>query len=214
MNKIFKMKFAIQVKKEHYFQGYDTKERWASYWYQINEVLKTKPKKVLEIGIGNKTVANYLKNQGIKVTTVDIDKNLEPDFVGSVTELSKIFKKNSFDTSLCAQVLEHLPFKYFEASLSEINKITKKYFIFSLPYHAIYLSLSLKIPLFKRKYLVPKMPLFFIKYKKNGLHYWEVGTRNYPLKKIRKSIKKYFYIEKEYSPPENPGQRFFILRIL
>ena len=29
----------LQVPKEHYFINYDTKERWISYRYQVNEVL-------------------------------------------------------------------------------------------------------------------------------------------------------------------------------
>jgi len=116
--------FKPQVPKEHYFMEYDTKERWISYWYQINEVLKTKPKKVLEIGIGNGTVANYLKNQGIEVVTVDIDEKLNPDYVCSVTELSEFFSDNQFVTILCDEVLEHIPFEYFENSLHEMQKVT------------------------------------------------------------------------------------------
>jgi hypothetical protein len=38
-----------QVPRKHYFEDYDSKERWAKYWYQINEVLKTGRKKILDI---------------------------------------------------------------------------------------------------------------------------------------------------------------------
>lgn len=55
------MKFKPQVPKEHYFEGYDEKARWISYWHQINEVLKTNARTVLEVGIGNGTVSDYLK---------------------------------------------------------------------------------------------------------------------------------------------------------
>ena len=30
------MSFESQVPTEHYFKGYDTKERWMSYWRQAN----------------------------------------------------------------------------------------------------------------------------------------------------------------------------------
>ena len=44
----------LQVEPNHYFnEFYDSKERWISYWHQINEIIKLNPKKVLEIGIGN-----------------------------------------------------------------------------------------------------------------------------------------------------------------
>ena len=42
---------------------------------------------VLEIGIGNALVANYLKQRGIDITTMDIDERLRPDTVGSVTSI-------------------------------------------------------------------------------------------------------------------------------
>jgi len=32
-----------------------------SYWYQINEVIETRPQRVLEIGIGNRTVSDHLE---------------------------------------------------------------------------------------------------------------------------------------------------------
>jgi len=64
-----------QVEPDHYYNIiYDTKERFCSYWHQIQEVLLLKPSEVLEIGIGNGFVSRYLKERGINVTTLDIDK--------------------------------------------------------------------------------------------------------------------------------------------
>lgn len=115
-----------QVLKEHYFRGYDIKERWMSYWYQINEVLRTKARKVLEVGVGNKTISNYLKERGIKVTTVDINPSLNPDHVCDVAELTKIFKPKTFDAVLCAEVLEHLPFIKFRKALGELYEVSRE----------------------------------------------------------------------------------------
>ncbi len=103
------------------------KTKFITYWHQIHEVQKTKPKKFLEIGIGDGFVSNYLgKKKKIKVVTFDNDKKLNPDFVGDINFLSKYFPKNSFDTILCAEVLEHLPFSSFKKCLKEMNKISKK----------------------------------------------------------------------------------------
>jgi len=204
--------FEIQVSKEHYFKEYTTKKRWICYWHQIDEVLKTKPKKILEIGIGNKTVSDYLKNQNIKITTVDIDKNLKPDYVCSVTDLSKYLKEKSFDTVLCAEVLEHLPFEYFEKSLKEIKRVTKNYAIISLPYVCINFRFSFKFPLFKQKKIFIQMPLYK-KHEFDGEHYWEIGKKKYPLNKIKKIIQKYFLIEKNYLVWEHPYNMFFILKV-
>ncbi len=73
-----------QVEAAHYNLKYDSKERFCSYWHQINEITKLKPEKVLEVGIGNGFVSDYLKKRNFNVTTVDIDKDLKPDIVGSV----------------------------------------------------------------------------------------------------------------------------------
>jgi len=204
--------FKPQVPREHYFKDYDTKERWISYWYQINEVLKTRPEKVLEVGIGNKTVSDYLRKLGITVVTADVDKSLEPDYVCSVTELSKYFNENEFDTVLCAEVLEHIPFEYFEKALEELWKVSKMYVILSLPHFGVVFSLSLKIPLLKRINITVKIPLP-LRHVFDGQHYWEVGKKGYSLGNILKILSKLFYIKKTYIVPENPYHRFFILRV-
>jgi len=105
-----------QVPKDHYYRGYDNKERWMDYWYQIDAVLNTGKERVLE----------DLRKMGLNVTTVDIDPELSPDYCCSVTELHKIFKPKSFDVSLCAEVLEHIPFECFPKSLNELNFVTKE----------------------------------------------------------------------------------------
>ena len=80
-------KYNIQVPKELYFGGYDDLERFISYFYQIDIVRKLKSNKVLEVGIGNKTVANYLLRSGINIDTCDFDKELNPDYVADIRDL-------------------------------------------------------------------------------------------------------------------------------
>ena len=180
---------------KHSFLKYDYKTRWISYWHQINEVLSLAPKKVLEVGIGNKTVLNYLKNQGIKVLTLDIDEKLEPDIVGNVLKIP--FQDNSFDVILCAEVLEHLPFEEFDKALEELERVSKKYVVLSLPHFGHSIKLSFKI-----------------KHHFDGEHYWEIGKKGYPLTKIKRIIKKHFTVKKEFIPFENQYHHFFILEKL
>ena len=102
--------FKVQVPPNHYFNiEYDSKSRWISYWYQINEVINLKPKSVLEIGVGNKTVSDYLTKIGFRVKTCDLDKSLKPDVVANILNLP--FKIDSFDVVLCAEVLKTIYFK-------------------------------------------------------------------------------------------------------
>lgn len=204
--------FRVQIPTEQYFRNYDKETRWISYWHQISSVLKTRPEKVLEIGIGNKMVTDYLKRRGIVVVTVDIDKNLGPDYVCSVTEVSNHFESNSFDTVLCAEVLEHLPFNYFEESLSEISKITKHHAVLTLPHAGANFKIRIKVPYFNEINLYLKIPLFWEEHEFDGQHYWEIGKKHYSFSKIKRSISKYFEIETTYCPIGNPYHRFFILK--
>ncbi len=102
-----------QVEPNHYFnESYDSKERFISYWHQINEIINLKPKKVLEIGIGNGFVSKYLKERKVNVLTLDIDKKLNPDIVGSVLDVP--FPDNSFEVIACYEILEHMQYKNFK----------------------------------------------------------------------------------------------------
>src|SRR3989344_4771039 len=80
---------------------YSDLERWSSFWYQINEISVLKPEKILEIGVGDKTVNNYLKAAGFEVSSLDIDPHTKPDHVGSVENIP--LPDKSVDLVLCAE---------------------------------------------------------------------------------------------------------------
>lgn len=197
--------------KEHYYsQKYNDKFRWLNYWYQINEVLGLKPNKVLEIGGGNRTVSDYLKRSGVKVVSLDVDNELEPDVVGSVTDLN-MFRDNEFDAVLCAQVLEHLPFENFQKALTEIKRITQN-IVLSLPHCGPYFKLNYHLPLVGEKTLMFKIS-GLNKNKFSGEHYWEIGERGYPLDRIKQVINSLdLEIVKTFLTKERPFQRFFIIK--
>jgi len=151
MDEPSKEKYTFSKYDYQNFSKYNHKSRWISYWYQIIEVLELKPDSVLEIGIGDKTVSHCLKSQGITVTTLDINKELKPDVVGSI--LKAPFQDNSFDVVLCAEVLEHLPFEKFEEGLKELKRISKRNIVLSLPHFGHSIKFSFKIPLIKERKL-------------------------------------------------------------
>ena len=204
--------FKVQVPPNHYFNiEYDTKSRWISYWYQINEVINLKSKSVLEIGVGNKSVSDYLTKIGFRVKTCDLDKSLKPDVVANILNLP--FKIDSFDVVLCAEVLEHLPFKNFSKALSNIHKVSKKYAIITLPNFSItnlYFGIKV-IPYVPKKEFLIRVR-YPVKHKFLGEHYWEIGKKGFPVSLIKESIQKSgFQIKKNYSPIEDPRHNFFIL---
>ncbi len=104
-----------KISWQTYFKSnYANKERWVSYFYQTKLVVQNlKPNNnILEIGVGNGVVAYFLKHAGYQLTTMDINPQLKPDYLQSITDLSNI-ADNSFDLILCAEVLEHLPYHTF-----------------------------------------------------------------------------------------------------
>jgi len=202
-----------QVKPNHYFvNSYDSKGRFISYWYQINEIIKLNPKKVLEIGIGNGFVSKYLKERKVNVLTLDVDKRLNPDMVGSVLNIP--FSDESFDLIACYEVLEHIEYKNINKALSEIFRVSKSYAILSLPdasrVYRVYQKKK-KIGVFKRLISLPRLKNPIHKF--DGEHYWEIGKDGYPLSKITKDIERAgFIIKKVYRIFENPYHRFFMLK--
>ena len=177
-----------QVKPNHYFvNSYDSKGRFISYWYQINEIIKLNPKKVLEIGIGNGFVSKYLKERRVNIVTLDIDKRLTPDIVGSVLDVP--FPDNSFEVVACYELLEHIQYEKFYKALSEIFRVSKSYAILSLTdssrVYRLYLQI-LKSRIFKRLVSLPRLKNKI--YKFNGEHYRKIGKDDYPLSKITKDI--------------------------
>lgn len=193
--------------KNYKFYQYDYKERWISYWHQIDEILKLEPESVLEIGVADKVVADYLKKQGVAVKTLDINGELKPDFTANVLEVP--LPDDSFFVVLCAEVLEHLPFSDFEKALLEIKRVSKKFVILTLPHFGPTIKFCLKLPFIKEKRFAFK--LLFLKKHQSKEHYWEIGKKGYPAGKIRKIIKRYFRIRKEFIPFENQYHHFFIL---
>jgi len=192
--------------------AYDSKKRFISYWHQIYEIIKLEPEKVLEIGIGNGFVSQYLKKRNLKIITLDIDEKLNPDKVGSVLNIP--FAENSFEVVACYEVLEHLPYEKFFKAISEIFRVSKSYSVLSLPDKSRLCSLYLQIHktvIFKNLLGLARISVPIHKF--DGEHCWEIGKAGYPLEKITIDIQRTgFKIGKTYRIFENPEHRLFILR--
>ncbi len=205
----------VQVPPEKYTQpGYNTKQRFCSYWHQIDEVIRTQPTEVLEIGPGSQFVAGYLKSQGLSVTTVDIDPELGVDVVATVTNLP--FAANSFDTVLCCEVLEHIPFLQAESALGEIHQVAKRHAVISLPDSTPYARVLLKLPrVLKVQWGVSLPKLSKRHHEFDGEHYWEIGKNgcSFRRRRLASEVRKAgFCIVSSYRVFEFPYFRFFILK--
>ena len=203
----------IQVPVEHYFKkSYDTKARFISYWHQIDEIVQFNPTTILEIGIGNGFVSDYLKKRGYNIKTIDIDERLKPDYIGNVLNLP--FDDSSFQVVSCCEVLEHIPYENFKTALSEIYRVTNNYAIISIPDVTRAYRLDIQIPKIgeiTKLIVLPKRKKIIHKF--DGEHYWEIGKKNYPLNKIINDINlSGFTILKTYRIIEFKYHRFFILK--
>lgn len=197
-----------QVDKSIYdFKKYVSKMRWMSYWHQMDEILNVEAENILIIGDGDGLIRKMLLDR-IKVSTLDIDEEMKPDFLGSITDLDLICNIK-FDIVLCCQVLEHIPFTLFEECLKKISKITSKKVIISLPqkYYRFQVGLYLWKNGKEIRYICNRKN---VKHAFDGEHYWEIGAKGCSLSAIRSLMKKYFVIEKDYTST-NPYHHFFIL---
>ena len=109
------MEISEKLSPKYYsFEKYVTKERMLTYWYQIKEIEKLKVSNVLEIGVGPGIVGGILKNLDKNIYTVDTNKDLNPDVVASVTNLSTKINPKNYDLVLCSRVLHHINFNEFD----------------------------------------------------------------------------------------------------
>lgn len=201
-----------QVTPDHYTgSSYDSKERFISYWHQINEIILLKPRRVLEIGIGNGFVSRYLREHKLNVTTLDIAHDLCPDVAGSVLAIP--FNDESFEVVSCCEVLEHLPYSEFPKTLKEIRRVSQKYVVLSLPDVTTVYRVNMELPRIKSiKRLVNHPFNRPVDHVFDGEHYWEIGKKGYSLKQIEFDIThSELNIINTYRIYEFYYHRFFIL---
>lgn len=199
----------------HYFKGsYDSKERFISYWHQINEIISFEPEKILEIGVGNGFTSKYLKDRNLSIITFDVENGLSPDVAGSVLKLP--FASESFDVVACYEVLEHLPYSEFPKALKEIHRVSRKHVVLSLPDVTTVYRINIELPRIRPIKRLVNHPFHRpVQHTFDGEHYWEIGKASYPLKRVELDIRQAgLKIIKTYRVFEFYYHRFFALEKL
>lgn len=199
-----------QVDKDHYaFSSYAHPERFASYFYQLREIHDGEPSTVLEVGVGDGVVGNYLRdNTQIDYTSIDIAADVNPDVIGSVLELP--FEDASFDVTCAFEVLEHIPFSSFDKAVSEMARVAKKRVLISVPHFGPPIKFLMKIPFLRELRFAWKFP-YYPQHAWNGQHHWELGKKGYSKDAVLAMLGKYGTVIREYVPFENQYHHFFIL---
>lgn len=112
-------------------RAYLTKERVCSFWHQSDEVLALGPRRVLEVGPGPGLVTGWLRAAGVEVTTLDFAADVNPDVVAPVTDIP--LEPDAVDVTLCAQVLEHLPWAEVPHALGELARVSRAAVVLTVP---------------------------------------------------------------------------------
>jgi len=207
---------SIQVPRDHYFDEYDDLPRFVSYYHQIDLIKRLQPSAMLEIGVGNGTVARYLRDRGLRLFTCDIDPALRPDVAADIARLP--YRDAAFPLVAVFEVLEHLPWSRVEPAVAEIHRVTRRYVLISIPHSSVSLDLTLRIPILerwiRRAYFGGSIhiPLSFLPKRFQGEHHWEMGRRNHPARTVRRLLEHYFTIEHERRPTLQSYHHFFVLR--
>lgn len=199
-----------QVDKTHYsFGNYMTKERWCSVWHQLDEIQNLKPERVLEIGPGPGLLKSVAATLGLKIETLDLDPELEPDHVGSATAMP--FADESYDVVCAFQMLEHLPYEVSLQAWDEMVRVSKHHAVISLPDAQTVWRYQFHVPkVGSYDFLVPRPQLNAPVHELDPEHYWEINKRDYPLSRVIADFSKGIRLIKTYRVRENPYHRFFL----
>jgi hypothetical protein len=204
-----------QVNPSHYFSPeYNTRGRFAVYWNQINEIRKLCDGGVLEVGPGNKFVADYLQKRDVSVKTMDIDPDLNVDIIGSVTDIP--CNENAFSVAACFEVLEHMPYEQALAGLQELTRVARDYVVFSVPDYEHAIWGKIRIPIIgKVEWFIPlERPIPYEEPRVKDQHYWEIGMKNYSFRYVKKDLKNIgLDIVRSYRIREKDDNRFFVINV-
>ncbi len=215
---VLRMNSSVQVPSRYYFRrAYNSLERFISYFHQADLVSELEPETILEVGMGSGLLSSHLRSLGVKVTTCDFDESVCPDVVSDVRSLP--FEDKSFDVSIACEVLEHLPFSEVGLALSELARVSRRAIIVSVPYCSTGWEFVFRFP-FIRRFLGRaflsgywRWPLKFWGFEESGQHYWEIDRKEFRLDRVRKLFSSVGKITREFSPPLDRYQYFFIISL-
>lgn len=203
------MTYSPQVDKSHYGVKYRAQDRWDSYWHQLDIIGRIAPRRILEIGPGGGVLTRELRASGVEVTTLDIAPDVQPDIVGSITDIPVTDK--AFDAVVAFEVLEHIRFEDVPHAFTELARVTQRHVVVSVPHPGYVFLAQFKIPLVPRFNIFFMIPFFWKTHVFNGEHHWELGKRGYPKSRfIEAAASAGLTLISTTRYPDVPPHRFFV----
>ncbi|MBY5959917.1 class I SAM-dependent methyltransferase [Membranicola marinus] len=197
----------------YFSSAYFEKKQILSQIHQFELIKKHGVKNILEIGPGNGLTSFLIKSSGYDLTTFDINENLKPDVLGDITKINSYFDNSEFDTILCCEVLEHLPFIEFEHIIEKLSHLSTRTIILSLPQNKKnFLDID-----FSFRFLHSRSFNFniFRRFGNNKLpdqHFWEVdSSKSTSAKQLEAILSKHTHILKKESYYANRYHIFYVL---
>lgn len=202
-----------------YGAGYLSHERWLSYVHQVTALADIAPRSVLEVGVGPgvKSTMVTATFPGCRYVGVDVDAGLGPDVCADVRTLP--FGDAAFDAAFCCQVLEHIPYEDFLKGLGELKRVARRRVVISLPDVRPFIYLRARPPA-SRRYLpwlwhgvsLPALPPQPHSFEAHGQHYWEIGKRGYPLRRVLRDMRSLGWARvRDFRMIERNYWHFFVL---
>lgn len=165
----------------------EDRQHWEFYWCQqklMQRFVSYREENFLEIGVGSGFTANYCRNQGAKVTTLDIDPDKKPDIVANV--VSYDFNQK-YDHLMAFEILEHIPYDEFEKVVKKLRLFIKKYAFISIPRNErTVFSLNIKLPKIKPIELEWKILAGKITTEN---HHWELDYKGFSKERVERLFK-------------------------
>lgn len=198
------------AKEVYYADSYFTYSQLWSFVEQIQHIKQFSPHSVIEIGVGNGFVSEFLKKMGIRVKTFDINPNLMPDVIAPLQDIGNYVTPREFDLISCCEVLEHLPFTEFEGAISTFAGLSGQLFL-SLPNHGRIIGFGgmIQLPKFSR-WVGAWFRLPAGSSRLPDMHFWEIDYNDETSRKqITKLLQKYYQNVTSGYFKANPYHCFF-----
>jgi hypothetical protein len=202
------MKNQFKLSRKYYLQIEDFLN-WFRYYYLVKDVIRLGGKNILEIGTGSGLVKNCLAPIVNNYKVLDINPNLDPDFLGDVRVYNKKLE-NNFDIIIAADVLEHMPFEDLSKTIKNIfcylKKNKRSYALITVPHRSsnfLFMSPTQIPHVFRVPSGFLSLGSFWRRFIKRKIwidpyHSWEIGDGNITVKKVNSCFEKEKFIIQNY----------------
>ncbi len=176
---------------------YYSAKRISQQWFQVHLLEDLPGRRVLEVGPYLGLVTAMLDNAGYDVTTFDIlpsafERPARPHIVADLLTLDPS-EIAGFDTILCCETLEHLPWDDVDRVLAVFRASGVPHLVVSVPYQGFQIEafLYLNMYMFRQRFALKKLRFLkpFTPDPDPRGHKWEVGYRRHGLRACEGKIR-------------------------